>query len=81
MEKITKTMPIGTKVDYKLVREKGFFTSHIWVWRNDKPYLHIMPGKDGCSKVSENVEGHGYMPMGEISVNFDDITLSNISLS
>lgn len=81
METKTKTFPNGAKHTYKLTREKGFFTSHIWVWRDGKPFLHFMPSdQEGWSREFKNVEGYGYMPNGEINRSFDKITLENISL-
>ena len=81
MEEITRTFPNGKKVNYKMTREKGFFTSYIWIYKDGKPYLHFMPGdSEGWSKCFKFCGG-SYMSMGEYAIPFDEITLNRIYLS
>lgn len=75
----TKTIINGGRVsNYRLTREKGFITRHIWVYLNGRPYLHIMPTETGTGQVFKNCERYGYLPMGELLMNFDDITLNEL---
>lgn len=78
METATRTTKNGDIENYLLTREKGFFTSHIWVYLNGKPYLHIMPTDNGNGKVFKNCEKYGYLPMLEICKGFEDITLNDL---
>ena len=75
----TITYPNGTKANFRMTKEKGFFTSHIWVYKNGKPYLHIIPDDaNNSSRVHKNCEGSGYLPMGEIMKPFDSITIDDV---
>ena len=78
MEEITRTFPNGKKVNYKMTREKGFFTSHIWVYKNGQPYLHILRTEAGTGKIHKNCEGYVYLPMCEIMCKFEDIKLNDV---
>ena len=78
MEEITRTYPNGKRVNYRMTREAGFFTSHIWVYKDGKPYLHIMPTKQGTGQVFKNCDGYGYMSMCEIVRKFENIKLNDI---
>lgn len=81
METKTRTFSNGKTIKYKLTRERGFFTSHIWVYRDEKPWLHFMPsGNEGFTKCFKNCGKYGYLPMGEVAVPFDQITLNRIYL-
>ena len=81
METLTKIIN-GAKVVYKLTREKGFFTNHVWVYKNNIPLFHFMPSENaGFSRCFKNCGKYGYLPMGEIAVSFENINLSNIYLS
>ena len=82
METKTKIFPSGKAIEYKLTREKGFFTSHIWVYKDNKPYLHFMPSENkGFSKCFKNCGKYGYLSMGEVAIPFEEITLNRIYLS
>lgn len=76
----TKTIQTrsGKVYKYRLTREKGFFTSHIWVYLNDAPYLHIMPTATGTARVFKNCERYGYLPAGELMTDFENITLHDL---
>ena len=76
----TKTIQTrsGKVYNYRMTREKGFFTSHIWVYLNGAPYLHIMPMDNGNGKVFKNCEKYGYLPMMELCKGFEDITLNDL---
>lgn len=78
MEKVTKTKRDGTPVVFTMTREKGFFTSHIWVYRDGRPYLHIMPTATGTSQIYKSVGGRGYMSAGELMQDFNTITINNV---
>lgn len=78
METKTVVSNNGVVRKYKMTREKGFFTSHIWVYLNGKPYLHVMPTDTGTGKIFKNCEKYGYLPMCELMVNFEDITLNEL---
>lgn len=81
METKTKIFPSGKAIEYTLTREKGFFTSHIWIYKDGKPYLHFMPGdSEGWSKCFKFCGG-SYMSMGEVAISFNEITLNRIYLS
>lgn len=80
MEKKTKIFPSGKVVEYKMTKEKGFFTSHAWVYRDGKPWLHFMPSKNaGFSQCFKNC-GNSYMSMGEVNCPFEELSLNRIYL-
>lgn len=79
METIVRTDLNGNPVTFTLSREKGFFTYHIWVYRNSRPYLHIMPDYENGCKVLKNVPGHGYLSMGTLCQDFEKITLDELT--
>lgn len=78
METATRTTITGEVNTYLLTREKGFFTSHIWVYLNGKPYLHLMPTKTGTARMFKNCDEYGYLSMGELMADFEDITLNDL---
>lgn len=78
METITKRTKSGEDVNYRMTKEKGFFTSHLWVYKNEKPYLHIMPNESGRGKIFKYCEGFGYLAMCEIMKEFNNITLNDL---
>ena len=78
METARRTTASGDIYIFRMTREKGFFTSHIWVYLNDAPYLHIMPTATGTARVFKNCERYGYLPMLEICKGFEDITLNDL---
>ena len=79
MEK-TRICPNGKKINFRMTKEKGFFTNHIWIYRDGKPYLHIIPNPEDENSVlvKKNCDGYGYMSMGELFVEFDNITLESV---
>ena len=80
METMTKKTMSGKVNKYRLTREKGFFTRHIWVYLNEKAYLHIIPTERNTGRMFKDCGEYGYLPYGELLQDFDNITLNNIPL-
>ena len=80
MEEKTITYPNGVKHVFKMVRDKAMFTSHIWVYKDGVTYLHITPKKEepNWCNVAKNIEGFGFMSMGDICRQFVEITIANV---
>lgn len=78
MEKVV-TYPNGKQVKFRMTREKGFFTSHIWIYKDGLPYLHIIPDKaNNSARVNKNCDKYGYLPMCELMKPFDEITIDDV---
>lgn len=81
METITKIYKDGRRATFLLTREKGFFTSHIWIYKDGKPHLHLIPSKNkGWTRCFKNCGEYGFLSAGEIGRPFEEITLNNIYL-
>lgn len=79
MEK-TRICPNGKRINFRMTKENGFFTRHIWVYRDGKPYLHILPNPDNDYSVlvKKNCGEYGYLSIGELFVSFDNVTLEDV---
>lgn len=76
-----KIFESGKEIIYTLRKGSGMVTQHIYIEKNGVNWLHFMPSENkGFSKCFKNCGSYGWLPMGEVAINFEDITLNRIYL-
>lgn len=80
MQTLTKTFPNGSVHTYTLTEpEKAGATSHRWATKDGKPFMHIMPSKNGYCNIFIHCGELGYIKQGKLMTPFEKLDIKMIA--
>lgn len=81
MQTLEKKFPNGSVHTYTLTEpEVAGVTSHRWVTKDGKPFLHIMPSEEGFCNLFIHCGDAGYLKQGELMVPFEKLNIEMIAI-